>query len=109
MRVGGRAGDDVYDRGVPVALGDCNAHLGGTRGRLFFVDLVLGRGQVAGVSVERLKQSVKSASGDVTHAGLGYVIGLDLLKNLGIHAHLLVGAILAASGVDAEQAEFAHG
>ena len=75
----------------------------------FLVNLVLGRGQVAGVGVERLKQPVQRAGGHVAHVGLGHVVGLDLLQDLGIDAHLAVGAILIAAGMNAEQAEFAQG
>ncbi len=52
---------------------------------------------------------MQRASGYVAHVGLGYVLGLDLLKDLGIDAHLTVGTILIASGVNAEKAELAHG
>jgi hypothetical protein len=52
---------------------------------------------------------VQSAGGDVAHFGIGDVVGLNLLENFRVDAHLAVGAILVGAGMNAEYAEFAHG
>ena len=51
---------------------------------------------------------MECAGGDVIDVGLGDVVGLDLLEDLGVDAHLAVGAILVAAGMHAEEAEFTH-
>src|ERR1019366_2979583 len=68
-------------------------------------DLVLGGGQVAGVSIEGLKQAMKRACGDVADVGVGDVVRLNPLEHFGIDVHLAVSAILLAAGMDAEQSE----
>ena len=107
--VGGRAGNDADDGGVAVALGNGDADLGNAGGGPILVDLVLGGREVAGVGIERFKQAVQGAGGDVVDVGLGDVVALDPLEDLGVDVHLAVGAILLAAGVNAEQAKLAQG
>ena len=95
----------AYPKRLETVMPTCAAPVAGS----ILVDLVLGGGQVAGVGIERLKQAVQRAGGHVAHVGFGHVVGLDLLEDLGIDAHLAVGAILVAAGVNAEQAELAQG
>ncbi len=52
---------------------------------------------------------MQRAGRHVAHVRLGHVVGLDLLQHLGIDPHLVIGAILVAAGVYAEQPEFAQG
>ena len=106
--VGGRTGRDADHGGIAIALGDVDAYLGDAGRRTLLVDLVLGRGQVAGIGVQRLQQPVQRAGGHVVDVGLGDVVGLDLLEHLGVDAHLAVGAILVAAGMNAEQAKLAQ-
>src|SRR6185312_4609402 len=72
---------------------------------MFFINLELRRRQIARIRVQRVEQAVKSAGSDVGQVGLGHVVVLDLLQNLSVDPHLLVGAILLAAGVDADYAE----
>ena len=52
---------------------------------------------------------MERAGGDVIDIGGGDVVGLDLLQDLGVDAHLAVGAILLAAGMHAEPAKFTEG
>ena len=107
LLVGGRTGQNADHGGVAEALGDQDAHLGGTSGTVL-VDFVFGRGQVAGIGVERFEQAVESAGGYVIHVGIGDVVGLDSPQDVAIDAHLAVSAILHAAGMNAQQAELAQ-
>ena len=44
----------------------------------------------------------------VTSLTLGDVVGLDLLQNLGVDAHLAVSAILVAASMNAKQAKLSQ-
>ena len=74
---------------------------------MLLVNFIFGRGKVAGIGIERFEESVKRAVGDVTDAWWGNLIILDFLQDFRVDAHLLVGAVLFAAGVDAENAELA--
>ena len=50
---------------------------------------------------------MKSAGGHVVDVGIGDVFGLNLLEHLLVDAHLAVGAILLAAGMNAEPAKLA--
>ncbi len=67
--VGGRAGQHIDDRGVAEALGDGDAHLRIVGGGAVFVDLVLGRRQIAGIGIERVEQAVQRAGGHLGNVG----------------------------------------
>ena len=76
---------------------------------MLFVYFVLGGSQIAGVGVERFKQAVQRAGGDVVDVGVGDVVGLDLLENFGVDPHLAVSAIGLAAGMNAKPAKLAEG
>ena len=106
MLLGGRrSGQNADDSAVSEAFGDHNPGLGVAR--MFLVNLVFGLSEIAGIGVERVEESVKSAVGDVPDAGLRHVVILDLLEDFGVDAHLFVSAVLFAAGVDAQNAELA--
>ena len=73
------------------------------------VNLVFGGSEVAGIGIQRLKQAVQRAGGDVVDVGVGDVVALNSLEDLGVDVHLAVGAILLAAGVNAEESELAEG
>src|ERR1017187_7379172 len=75
---------------------------------MLLVDFVLGGGQVAGVGIERLEQPVQRAGGDVIDVGLGNVVGLDPFEYLLKDAHLAIGSIGLAAGMNAKPAELAN-
>ena len=105
--VGGRAGHHADHGGVSKTFGNQNSHLGGAGGTVL-VDFVFGRGQVAGIGVERFEQTVERSGGYVVHIGFGDVIGLDSPQHVAVDAHLAVSAILCAAGMNAQQAELAQ-
>ena len=96
------------DGGVAVALGNRDPDLGDAGGGAVLVNLVLGGREVAGVGIERFKQAVQGAGGDVVDVGIGDVVALDSLEDLGVDVHLAVGAILLAAGMNAEHAKLAQ-
>jgi len=51
---------------------------------------------------------VERAGGYVGDVGLGDVVGLDLLEDFGVDAHLAVGAILVTAGMNAKQAKLSQ-
>ena len=107
-RSAGEPGIDADDGGVAIALGNGDADLGHAGGGAILVDLVFGRREIAGIGIERLQQAVQSAGGHRVDVGIGDVVALDSLEDLGIDVHLAVGAILLAAGVNAEHAELAQ-
>ena len=108
LLVGGRAGQHIDDGRVAEALGDGEPHLRIVGCGAVFVDLVLGRRQIAGIGIERVEQAVQRAGGHFGNVGLGDVVVLNLAQNLGVDAHLLVGGILFVAGMDADPAELAQ-
>ena len=67
--VGGRSGQHIDDRGVAEALGDGESHLRIVGGGAVFIDLVLGRSEIAGIGIERVEKAVESAVGDSGNVG----------------------------------------
>ncbi len=88
------SGLDRDHSGVSVTLGDIQPDLGDALVGVLLVGLVLFRGQVAGIRIQRLEQTMQGTDGDLGHVGIDDVVGLNLLQDLAVDFHLGVGAIL---------------
>jgi hypothetical protein len=60
---------------------------------VFLVGLVVGRGQVAGVGVERLEQTAKCAVGHLGNIRDLDVVRLNVLQDLAVDVDLVVGVL----------------
>ena len=101
----GAAGNHGNHRGIAKALGNGGPHI-----RLAFIlllleDLVLGRGEIAGVGIERFQQPMQRAVGDHAHIGLFHVFRAHPVKHLTVNANVLERDITAA----AAGGVYAHG
>ena len=105
---GSRSGQHTDYHGITKALGNCNADLRRACCWTLLVNLVLGRSQITGVSVQRLQQAVQRTGRHVIDVGVGHVVGLNLAEHLAKNGHLAVGAVLLASGVNAKPAKLAE-
>jgi len=52
---------------------------------------------------------MERSGGHVADIGFNYIIRLNLLKDFGINTHLPICTVLVAAGMNAENAELAHG